>query len=781
MAPVVHLDTFRVLGEDGDAISENKLLALHADGTVICYFQDLESEEWRTKIECTTPGSDHELGAYVKYGTIISVEQAQKGVLRSRQDILAPIGLEEENQDRSLLLAIIRSTPISDDSHGITLNLKIFDIQTTYSQFTGPGSGIGKKIRELATLVIPEPLRFKAKDCHIELHPSSGVIYQHVEDSLAIYDLTGSVPRLTHDLAGNDMSSCLRISSDLLAFSKADSLSVIDLAYCSLQAERPLISKPLVTHKLMAFQDQNPTNVNVRFLSYYSPLNLLIALEGHKLLAVQLMTSQQEGKSRKRKRDGLLVNSIGRGSSFANALALPRGKSHSSIKSLGPYLPLSSTGDDWDEARTSLDQYLAQGNEKEFVRVLASVLKLGDVEADDKCNSVAIRQYVDPRKVDYVLGAIFIVDKSTNSVVDLVGDNPRNLHIRFLSPTISEWLIRNTLLVASRVERALKHSGALPLTAKIACGALVQALADWDPSLGLLSSFLASSIPLSSRELAHVLATITPGRSDSVVNKILTTGKGENDNNRGDQMQLTDGENAIFSPSAPLVLVDGRNAHLVLNLAITRLYACPSSSVASALKSELSTSQLRVLVDALRMEIARSGWFSPYEDTLEAADHVPEGDRQLCFIAHLFNCLVDNIGTGGLMLSTSAGDDFTEISDTITYMKAEISAALEGVEESTYLKGILGEMLLCSKDKLHSPEKSLIPTVAQLTAPPAKPVTIPFEKEDSSFLPLGLKGAPVISTTKVGAGGELMKRSKRDIGRLKSKMVGKYSFERLVI
>lgn len=62
-----------------------------------------------------------------------------------------------------------------------------------------------------------------------------------------------------------------------------------------------------------------------------------------------------------------------------------------------------------------------------------------------------------------------------------------------------------------------------------------------------------------------------------------------------------------------------------------------------------------------------------------------------------------------------------------------------------------------------------------------KPMSITFNEKDSSLLPLGLKTAPVISTTKVGAGGELIKRSARDIGRLKSKMVGRYSFDRIVI
>jgi len=38
-----------------------------------------------------------------------------------------------------------------------------------------------------------------------------------------------------------------------------------------------------------------------------------------------------------------------------------------------------------------------------------------------------------------------------------------------------------------------------------------------------------------------------------------------------------------------------------------------------------------------------------------------------------------------------------------------------------------------------------------------------------------------ISTHRVGAGGEVIRRSRRDVGRLKSRMVPKYSFERIFV
>lgn len=138
--------------------------------------------------------------------------------------------------------------------------------------------------------------------------------------------------------------------------------------------------------------------------------------------------------------------------------------------------------------------------------------------------------------------------------------------------------------------------------------------------------------------------------------------------------------------------------------------------MARALKKELSIAQLRLIIDALRLDIARNGWLSPYDDSLEAAEPDLSDSNQLCHIAHLLNCAVDSIGIGGWILAASMNDDMNETADTLAYMRAEISAALEGIEEATYLKGVLGEILLCGKNALHSSTKPQRPDQGQITA-----------------------------------------------------------------
>ena len=771
---MLHLDTF-------ETVSGNKLLALHEDGTVTIYSSGLEIEEWHSSINA---GASN-LGAVpaVQAAATTSLQQARKTILRSREDVLATLGPDKDVADRNLLLIIDRPPTKDVNCSAGTLELRIFYIRTADADKSDLALGTRQKLQLLATLAIPEPSLFNSKNTQITMHTSSGTVYQETEGALAVYDLTGSVPRLIHTMVRNDASSYLRLSPELVASSKGASLSIMDLRYSSLQAEATLTldHEANVTQKPRKSEDKPTTPKTLRLLSYFAPLDVIVALDGRKLLAVQISTAQKLGKSRKRKREVRLVDSIGRGSSSMTWTPPTSGRSASKIESLGTYLP-DADNDDWKGRKAAMDLCIALNDEKELERLMAAALGMKANEVDRQVSNPDSLNHFDQHAVSYILKTMFSIDQiplDANSA----GDHPRSLTIRFFPRKIGNWLIDKGLLTLSQVELTLKQNGALPVTSKLATGSLIRALAKLDSSLGILQSLLASPVPLSSQELVHLLDVViqSPNAEATEMQRLLTNGDGEDDSGHNESFQLVNGEITNCSPSPSQLLSDSNPSRRLLSSAMKRLYTCPSSSVASALRRELSTPHLRILVDTLRMEIARSGWLSPYEDSLETLDLDSQNDSQMCFIAHLLNCVIDSLGTGGWILGNSMSDDLTETADTIAYMKAEISAALEGIEEATYLKGMLGEMLLCGKDSLKSSVKQLMSSESRLPALPAKPLTIALDEEDSQFLPLGLKSAPVVSRTKVGAGGELIKRSRRDIGRLKSKMVGKYSFDRIMI
>ncbi|CAD6567307.1 MAG: hypothetical protein ASARMPREDX12_000198 [Alectoria sarmentosa] len=773
-APVIHLDTF-------EAASGNKLFALHKDGTVSCYSKGLETEEWNSNINADA--SNLVSVPAIQAAAILSVHQARKTILKSREDVLAIFGPDEDAVDRSLLLVMTRSPTNDANSDAGTLELRIFHIRIADEDKNGLALAAGSKLRPLATLAMPEPSLFISKSSQITIHAASGTIYQDAEGALAVYDLTGSAPRIIHTVVRNDAFSYLRLSPELVASSRGTSLSIMDLPYGSLQDEgtMTLNSEAKITQKSRKPKETLTTTENVRLLSYFAPLDVMVALDGRHLLAVQLFTTLKSGGSRKRKREGLLVNSIGRGSSSTNEAPPTSGGSGRKIKSLGSYLP-SFDSNDWKSQKTALDRYLAENDKNEFERLMATALGMKATEEDKQMSNSGGRNHVDQHAVSYILKAMFSVDQASLDV-DTAGDHPRSLDIRFFPYRIGTWLIDKGLLNLSQIEISLKQYGALPITSKLATGSLIRAFAKFDSSLETLLCILASPVPLSSQELVHVFEIVTqsPNAETTDIQRLLINGDREDDSGNNEKLQLVNWQTPDPLPSSPPILPDNNLIRRLLSPTMKRLYACPSSSVSRALKRELSTPQLRTLVDTLRMEIARSGWLSPYEDSRETLDLDNQDDNQMCVIAHLLNCVIDSLGTGGWILGNSISDDLTETADTIAYMKAEISAALEGIEEATYLKGMLGEMLLCGKDTLNSSEKQSRTNEAELPALSAKPLTIALDEEDSQLLPLGLKPAPVVSMIKVGAGGELIKRSRRDIGRLKSKMVGKYSFDRIMI
>ena len=128
--------------------------------------------------------------------------------------------------------------------------------------------------------------------------------------------------------------------------------------------------------------------------------------------------------------------------------------------------------------------------------------------------------------------------------------------------------------------------------------------------------------------------------------------------------------------------------------------------------------------------------------------------------------------------------DGSEAEDLISSLKFEVSAALEAIEEGTYLKGITSEMVrygnaVQNAMSENSEAQRKIP--AKKKQKKSKPMTLQTADPEQALLPLGLKPEQHISKLKVGAGGEVQTRTKRDIGNLLSQRVGKYTLERITI
>lgn len=735
---IVNLETAAV--ESGDTVSL-KLLAVHQDGEIRCLSHDLQVEDWKTK--AISGASLH-----VEHALVLSIEQATQSVLKNREDVLAKLGHDADLPSTRLLLLVTRvsTTPTGSET---PLCVRIFYIRNTL-----------QPLQELLSLTIPEPTHPETTRFDYSWHCSSGTLFQNSSSFYAVYSLSGLVPQLSHHMPFGIRKplSCLLMSPSLVALNTPGSVSILDIRYSSIQAEQKLESSP---------------KRKARLLSYFAPLDVIVAIQGRKLLAIQVSTTaEQPNGSQKRKRGSLLIDSIGHGSfleqkSFIFVKGAPR--------PLGAQL--SNPREGWDRVKGRLDTLLHEKNLEEFESVIADQFGIGKLKDENLKAHRSVDSaggiLADLRKVHYLLKTLFSIEQTRNfASKDAV---IWRLKVSWFPELLCHWLIRRGLFSVEHIETSLKKTGALPATESLKSGSFTQAIVDFDPSLITLQFILSSPVVLESEEIAHVLrhsmgVLNQPQSVDKM--RLLTSANGRD----LDRTLLAADEDILMDPPTQ----DGKFSHALLESVLSRLNTISASRVTRALKSELSTQELRSFVDLLRIELARGRWLSPYvEDRLEPAEDAQTDNGQVCVIANLLNCAIDSLGAGGWIYG--APIDPSETADTIAFMKAEISAALGGIEEAAYLKGMLGEILLYEKTSPSARAER-----HSTLRPNQQPLQIQsiFMAEagpERSAFPLGLKIEQRISPKKVIAGGELVDRSKRDISRLRSRMVGKYTFDRITI
>lgn len=705
---------------------------MHQDGEIRCLSHDLEVEDWKTKA----------ISGHVEHALVLSIEQAAQSVLKNREDVLAKLGHDTDLPNTRLLFLVTRALTPPTGSETF-LSVRIFYIKNT--------------LQELLTLTLPEPTHPEATRIEYSWHCSSGTLFQNTSSFYAVYSLSGLVPQLSHHMPFGTRKplSCLRMSPSLVALNTPGSVSILDIRYSSIQAEQKLESSP---------------KRKARLLSYFAPLDVIVAIQGRKLLAFQVSTTgEQPNGSQKRKRGSLLIDSIGHGSFFEKKpFVFVKG----APRPLGAQL--SNPRDGWDRVKGRLDTLLLEKNLAEFESVMADQFGIGKV----KDENLKAHWSVDPaggtladlRKVHYLLKNLFSIEqtRSRDAVI-------WKLKVSWFPESLCHFLIRRGLFSVEHIGTSLKKTGALPATESLKSGSFTQAIVDFDPSLKTLQFILSSPVVLESEEIAHVLrhSMGVLNQPQSVDRTRLLMSANENDLDQG---LLAADEDIPMDPPTQ----DGKFTYALLEAVLSRLNTISASKLTRALKSELSTRELRSFVDLLRIELARGRWLSPYvEDRLVLAEDAQTDNGQVCVIANLLNCAIDSLGAGGWIYGASI--DPSETADTIAFMKAEISAALGGIEEATYLKGMLGEILLYGKTSPSA--RAERHSTFRPNQPPLQLQSI-FMAEagpERSALPFGLKTEERILPKKAVAGGELVDRSKRDISRLRSRMVGKYTFDRITI
>ncbi|KAI4124469.1 MAG: hypothetical protein LQ338_004787 [Usnochroma carphineum] len=768
---VVYVEALPNNPSETEALSID-VLCVSEDGTVRCYDEALTAERWHARIASTRNGEGKTPRSHVVHTSALSIQQARQTILKHREDLLGILDAVHGVYAPNLLLLFTRSGDSTLTFHVLATKI----LEATDSQALLLDASM---VEELASFMIPEPKDVRGKEASFRLHTSSGSLYQGTAGKLCIYDLTSLAPRLVQTMKfpnAKGVLSYIRISSDVIATIAPDSIFLVDTRFSSFQERYTLPMPKQARNKLphdIESMLKSPIlgTAGAQLLSYHSPSSSAIVLLGRSLIAVDVSkTVASRGTSRKRKRTGLLIDAVGRGSISVEESQPSRKSGANMPRVLGQALHPYHDTPEWENQRKALDALSQKGDVLEWDLAMVSALEDGRISFDKTSATAPPPAY----KVDYVLATNF----SATSMED-VTNRPDDrflsqLHLQYFPEKTFRFLANKGLVTIERITAALKRQNKMHYNHTFKDYALMKALADHDDTMATLLSMLQSPCLLKVSELCHALK-ITAARSPSSAApnspKLLTEGNdnGDQRTNSSDRMDL---DHVRFNHTSD----NSNTSDALLDAILSRCNACPTFLLTKTLKTHFSKPELRDIIHLLRIKLARSGWLLPYtEENHNTHPAKPCPNNQLSTIGKLLNCCVDGLGAGGWVLDNVNNNNNNDIAgsseaalETVSFMKAEISAAVAGVEEATFLQGILGEMLLCGKSALHQQQQ---------------PANRPMEPGNNSAaaLPLGLKLEQNISLTKVGAGGELQKRTRRDIGKLKSRKVPEYSFERIAI
>jgi hypothetical protein len=769
----------------------------------------------------------------VQFAQLTDAHTASKRLLKGREDVLSvfpqEIGDEGFNPQILVIITSPKDLALSSDRtlHVVTLPLKT----------VSDSSGSIRSVHALLSVVLPRLQSEITGEVEYNLQVASGVLHELDGRYLRALDLSGSRPKIQSQLYVEDVKSFLPLSRTSILTASEESINIYNRTFQSIQASMSLKSNLQSTLRKRKIDDEDlpSTPKTYKLVTYSQKHSMVHAIAGNDLIAFQI-GSRQDAPGRRRA-FGLLIDTLGCGVAHAPNLA-DEPLQKISLNSLGLYIPGSDLNLEGglSEKFSELDRYVVHEDVVAFERLVANefgiqrdeeeLSRLGEGQGTKRANGISsipnglnglstksatgdgksIPQWmwpesrevypaVDPRLVQYVLSRILSWRSSTSpnqaEGTETLGD--KKLVITFFPSNVVHWMIETGNFSPASVHSALRHDGQISIIERIPAGQIVAALADVDPELKLLFSFI-SSTHLDALELLYAIRLLMQslGLLEDVPkaeDHLLATGEiFESTNGELEaEIELEQEKAATDLGVAESYLGDYSSIRgQALSLALAKLHACPDSAVVSALRSILTSAEIVSLIYLLRFELARGAWTSRYLDTYEGGNAGDEQEQEntILLVSGLLNCCVDAIGAGGWLSADSMlvnGDHF-ESEELIQSLKLEVSAALEGIEEASYLKGLIAEMVRYGEGVqrgLPASEKGR--KVGSSKMRDLRPVTLSQAGRDSRLLPFGLKGEQQVSLYRVGAGGEIQQRTARDIGRLKSKKVGKYSRERIVI
>lgn len=735
------------------------LLVVRKNGEIQAFHGNDLSLQWTSPANAITKNDlEHNSSFTIQHCQKIDAYSASLGLFLGRDDVLAtfpePV-TQEYNPD---LLALVISR------HGLS-KLHILSLPTSSGL-----AGVQKSVQSIYSISLESDA-----SAEYELHAGTATLYANSNNTMSIYDLSNGTAKLQTFKKFNHLSSYVRLSSSMMAAAVDGKVELYNPRFGAIQA-----SSRIVTSGVKRKSDDISSGT-CRLVSYNKSQNTIYAIMDAELLAFVIDMRQDGANPRPL---GLLIDSISRGESRIDA------KDHKSMQ--------------------ELDQCIAENDLQEFERLMAEHLgirrklkSLKKWQAKHEKHSGLQKQLEELSRPlpPWLLDADAIRRTSKSrawikfALQKVLIWEDGKLSFGFYPPNVVDWLFMLGAFTKSNIESALRQDLLASSTYEIPAGQMVAAIIEVDPSMTNLSAYLslskleASEIACAIRALMESLELFgieAPQNRLAIMDDVATT---NGDNTIEEQEEAANELEEAADEDIALAefyLGDGADVrNQALKTAIVRLHATPKGAAMQALKAIFTAPEIIAFIYLLRFELAKGSWTSKYLDVNEFMDETDPQDSNIVLVSNLLNVCIDAIGSGGWLDGTAmlaSGDQF-ESEELIASLSVEVGAALTGIEESAYLKNLLGDVIRYGETMQRTKVRKFDSKSSNfdLNKKSGRPLLLPQSGPATAVLPFGMKAEQVISREKIGAGGEVSKRSARDIGRLKSQRVGKYSRERIIV
>ncbi|KAI5310757.1 hypothetical protein KEM55_002572 [Ascosphaera atra] len=812
---------------DGDNFD---VIALHRDGKIRRLSPDLEVERFNDYLVSTTDDGDRDTKAKYEVAAsfFMSFEDARRTILKRRQDLIASV-MADGNHSTIMITVQHPATAQTLNPSDVRVNVYSIPAHVKAGELAIAHTNGAK---HLMTVKLPTPEQFTAippTSAKWDVSTTTGLLTLSFPSGIVDYDISHYIPQVTSSLSFEEgkLVSVLRVSPYSFMAIRGNSVAVYNTKFQSVQAYVPL------KDVLAALPDKSKTaDMHIEFITYFAKLDLAVAICGTALLAFDLTPLQGKNGtiSRKHSRDGLLIHAIGRGIAAANKPFVPVEQQ----KDLPDVMKTDNTAH-WAEVKAKLQACITAKDANGFDDVVRSEFpKLIDEPATEKKSKYmpSSTKFYDSEKFLFLLSKMFALKRVKDT-------GEYKLVVTFLPSKTYTWLINATYLTFANVKLALRQSGHLEALPPLKAGAMIQAIVEAKPSLRYLIPLLRGPVELAADELVYTIHTCldiarkhSSAQSEEETPKALadkphTDGQAKEE---GQQQKASVATKHTFSGSEHIL----ENAIASLNHCLTRLHNLPQSTVTSSIRSSLSNTDTLAIIQHLRHALASSGYTSRFIDELPPTFKKPSiPTLSLDTIVSILTACIDAVGPSGWVSAAAFADSANGESSLIADIKYEVSATLAGIEEATYLKGILREFIRYSETAVQAESKtpalpaaggvagaiedgrsiaagatSAIETTDQQVSRSKKLRVKRKERSngadilvfdvpsnavaasnaaapsDSQLLPLSLKKQDPtdVGKTKTHKGtGEVRNRSTREMGYLRRKAVGPYSFERVFV